>query len=362
MKALIWDGGKWPQGITYGEFQRPKVPPGWALVESRRTGICGSDLHYLQGYTRHLVPDSSLPAVMGHETTGIVAEVGEGVEGLEIGDRVGLESLHACKELGRRPCAMCQIGMYNLCHGLSIVGVPIGAMIPGGYGQYSLFHGTRVFKLPDSVSFEEAALLDTLACTVHAVNLGKPALGDVVAVVGCGIIGIDTIQCLRAAGVGSIIAVAKYDWQGEFARSYGATEVILGGEARKPAAQVKRLTQGWGVDQVYECVGGETDAMQESLAMVRPGGRLIMEGVFSGSRPLDLLKLLLMESPILPSMCYSHHLGKREFQMALDMVARGAAEQASMVTHRFAADDWREAFQVAIDKNKHHAVKVMFEL
>ena len=361
MNALVWDGGTWPEGLEYREFPTPEIPPGWVLVETKRTGICGSDLHYLQGYTRHLVPDSSLPAVMGHETAGIVAEIGAGVEGIAVGDRVGLEPLHACKELGRSTCPMCQVGKYALCQGLSIVGVPIGSMIPGGYGDFSLFHCTRVFKLPDSVSFEEAALLDTLACTVHAVNLGQPVPGDVTAVVGCGIIGIDTIQCLKAAGTGQIIAVAKYEWQGEIARKYGATEVVLGGQDRDPADEVMRLTEGWGVDQVYECVGGETDALQESLGMIRPGGKIIMEGVFSGDRPLDLLTLLLRESPIIPSMCYSYYGDKREFQMALDMIARGDAEQESMVTHRYSIEDWPDAIQTAIDKNDHQAVKVMFE-
>jgi L-iditol 2-dehydrogenase len=298
---------------------------------------------------------------MGHETAGVVAEVGEGVEGIAVGDRVALEPLHGCRELDRDPCPMCQIDHYALCKGLSIVGVPIGTMIPGGFGEYSLYHGTRVFKLPDNVSFEEASLLDTLACTVHAINLGKPLPGEVVAVVGCGIIGIDTIQCLKAAGAKNILAVAKYEWQGEIARRYGATDVILGGEGRDTAAAAMRLTEGWGVDQVYECVGGETDALQESLAMVRPGGKVIMEGFFSGSRPLDLVMLLLRESPIIPSMCYSYYGDKREFKIALDMVARGAAEQTSMITHRFPVESWREAIQTAIDKKANNAIKVMFE-
>jgi threonine dehydrogenase-like Zn-dependent dehydrogenase len=86
-----------------------------------------------------------------------------------------------------------------------------------------------------------------------------------------------------------------------------------------------------------------------------------MEGVFSGDRPLDLLTLLLRESPILPSMCYSYYGDKREFQMAIDMVARGDAEQESMVTHRFAIQDWKEAVQTAIDKKENMAIKVMFE-
>ena len=361
MNALVWNGDTWPQGLDYTEFERPRVSPGWVLVQTRRTGICGSDLHYLLGHTRHLVPDTSLPAVMGHETAGVVAEVGEGVENVAVGDRVGLEPLHACNELGRKPCPMCQIGQYALCRGLSIVGVPIGTQIPGGYGEFSLFHSSRAFKLPDHVSFEEGALLDTLACALHAVHLGLPKPGDVTAVVGCGIIGIDTIQCLKAAGAGAILALAKYDWQGEVARRYGATQVILSGSGTDPVAEVRRLTQGWGVDQAYECVGGNTDAMQTSLAIVRPQGKIVMEGVFSGDRPLDLLTLLLRESPILPSMCYSYFGGKREFQMALDLVARGDAEQESMVTHRFPIQEWRPAIETAIAKHQHHSVKVMFE-
>jgi L-iditol 2-dehydrogenase len=255
---------------------------------------------------------------------------------------------------------MCQTGNYQLCPNLSIVGVPIGRMIPGGYGEYGLYHSTRVFKLPDTVSFEEASLLDTLACTVHAINLAHPVPGETAAVIGCGIIGIDTIQCLKAAGVKDIIAVSKYDWQGEMARRYGATEVVITAGKLDPVKEVMRLTAGWGVDQAYECVGGSTDALQEALGMVRPKGKIIMEGVFSGDRPFDLLTLLLRESPVLPSMCYSYYGDKREFQMALDMVGRGDAEQASMITHRFPIEDWREAIQTAIDKNRTHASKVAF--
>jgi len=360
MRAIIWDGGKWPGGVRYGEFPAPEPTPGWVVVQTKATGICGSDLHYLQGFTRHLVPDRNLPAVMGHETAGFVVKTGEGVTNVQVGDRVGLEPLHACYELGRPPCAMCQTGNYNLCPNLSIVGVPIGTMVPGGYGEYSLFHASRAFKLPDSVSLEEASLLDTLACTVHAINLGQPVPGITTAVVGCGIIGIDTIQCLKAAGASAIIGVAKYDWQGEQALRYGATEVIIAGKGVDAAAEVMKRTAGWGVDQVYECVGGNTDAMQESLRMVAPKGKLIMEGVFSGDRPLDLLTLLLRESPVLPSMCYSYYGSKREFQMAIDMVAAGSAEQASMITHRFDIRDWQEAIQTAIDKNITHATKVEF--
>jgi L-iditol 2-dehydrogenase len=297
---------------------------------------------------------------MGHEAAGIVAKLGEGVDSVKIGDRVALEPLHACRELGLPACPMCQTGNYQLCPNLSIVGVPIGRMIPGGYGEFGLYHHTRVFKIPEHVSFEEAALLDTLACTVHAINLARPVPGESAAVVGCGIIGIDTIQCLKAAGLKDILAVSKYDWQGEMARRYGATEVIVTEGKLDAAKEVKRITQGWGVDQVYECVGGNSDVFLQIPQMVRPKGKIIMEGVFSGSSPVDLLSILLRESPVLPSMCYSYYEGKREFQMALDMVSTGKAEQASMITHRFDIRDWCEAIQTAIDKHRSHASKVMF--
>ena len=100
MKAVIWNGDKWPNGVRYGDFSTPEPPPGWVVVKTAANGICGSDLHYLQGYTRHLVRDENLPAVMGHEAAGVVAKLGDGVEDLKVGDRVALEPLHACRELG----------------------------------------------------------------------------------------------------------------------------------------------------------------------------------------------------------------------------------------------------------------------
>lgn len=360
MKAVIWNGDTWPEGLTYDDFPTPEPSSGWVLVKTAANGVCGSDLHYLQGYTRHLVSDDNLPAILGHEAAGVVAELGEGVEGLEVGDRVALEPLHGCEALGLKLCPMCQVGNYQLCPNLSIAGVPIGRMIPGGYGEYCLYHHSKVFKVPDHVSLEEASLLDTLACAVHAINLARPVPGETAAVIGCGIVGIDTIQCLRNAGCKDILAVAKYDWQGEMAQRFGATEVIVTGGVLDAVKEVKRLTQGWGVDQAYECVGGNTDALQEALGMVRPKGKVIMEGVFSGSRPFDLLTLLLREAPVLPSMCYSYYGDKREFQMALDLVSKGDAEQSSMISHRFEIADFREAIETAIDKNSTHASKVMF--
>lgn len=360
MKAIVWDGTTYPESLTYMDFDIPKPDPGWVVVNTKAAGICGSDLHYLLGYTRHLIPDRNLPAVLGHENAGVVVEVGESVTSVKPGDRVAVEPLHGCIEFGGT-CPMCRIGKYHLCQsGLTHVGIPIVKMLPGGYGEYSVVHETRLFHIPDNVTFEEAALLDILAVDVHAAKIARPGVGDTAVVLGCGIIGLDMIQMLRVEGLTDIIGVAKYDFQAQHAQRFGAKETIVLQNGVDPVEEVMRLTGGWGVDQVYECVGGDTDALDQSIAMCRPGGDAIMLGVFSGHRPIDLLTMLLKEVNILASNSYSTFEDKREFQISMDLLRDGLIEHKSLITHTYAPEDWKDAIDLAIGKGEHESIKTMF--
>jgi L-iditol 2-dehydrogenase len=359
MKAIVWDGADYPGSLAYQDYPIPVPEAGWALVRPRATGICGTDVHFLMGDTRYLVPDSNLPAVLGHEFAGEVVEVGPGVTTVKVGDRVGVEPILSCTVFGRT-CPMCRIGQYHLCQsGLTHVGVPITRMIPGGFGDYSAVHETRLFRLPDHVSFEEAALLDILGCNVHAAHLGRPRPGQTAAVVGCGLLGLDMLQVLRAAGVADLIAVAKYAYQAEVALQLGAKEAVVLAEGVDPVAQVLRLTAGWGADQVYECVGGHTDAVAQSIDMCGAAGQVIMLGGASRPRPIDLQMMLLKEAQLLPSNSYSTFGRMREFQIALNLLRDGLVSHQRLVTHRFAPADYRAAFDTAIQKGAHGALKVM---
>ncbi len=361
MKAIVWDGRNYPDGLTYTDFDVPKLRPGWVLVNTKAAGICGSDLHYLLGYTRSWIPDKNLPAILGHENAGVVVEVGTGVTSVKPGDRVAVEPLHGCYERGLKPCPMCRIGKYHLCkNGLTHVGIPIVEMLPGGYGEYSIAHESRLFRIPENVTFEEAALLDILAVGVHAVKLVKPGMGDSTVVMGCGIIGLDMIQCLRVEGVKDIIGVAKYDFQAEIAKKLGATDTIVLNKDVDPVNEVMTLTGGWGVDQVYECVGGETDALNQSVAMCRNGGQAVMLGVFSGQRPMDLFTMLWKEVNIISSNSYSTAGYEREFQLAMDLLRDKKVDHKSLVTHRFPPEQWKDAIEIAISKGKYQAIKSMF--
>ncbi len=362
MQAIVWDGGQWPGGLELKEFPVPELRPGWVLVRNRAAGICGSDLHYLGGQTRHLIPDRNLPAVLGHENAGVVVAIGESVGGLEVGDRVAVEPLHGCRELGRTPpCAPCQAGHYELCdHHLTHVGIPLVEMLPGGYGEYSIVHESKAYKMPDGVSFEDAALLDVLAVGVHALGIGKPMPGMKTAVLGSGVIGIDIIQCLKAWGIATIIATAKYPFQAEAAKKAGASHVVLLESGVDPVEEVLRFTDGKGVDQVYEGVGGKTDVINEAVRMCRRGGSIIMTGIFDGERPIDLLTMLFESVDILSSNSYSITGMKPDYEIALDLLASGQASHDFVVTHRFAPEEFVEAIDTAFDKKGNECLRAMF--
>ena len=362
MKAIVWDGGQWPAGLELKEFPRPTLRPGWVLVKNRAAGICGSDLHYLGGQTRHLIPDKNLPAVLGHENAGVVVALGDGVGGLEPGDRVAVEPLHGCREIGRTPpCAACQAGHYELCeHHLTHVGIPLVEMLPGGYGEYSIVHASKAYKMPDNVSFEDAALLDVMAVAVHALGIAKPIPGMSVAVLGSGVIGIDIIQCLKAWGLTKIVATAKYPFQAEAARKAGASDVILLDGDVDPVEEVLRLTGGHGVDQVYEGVGGKTDVMNEGIRMCRTGGHVVMTGIFDGERPIDLLTMLFRSISILSSNSYSITGMKSDYRIALDLLAAGQVTHDFVVTHRFALEEFDKAIATAFDKKGNECLRAMF--
>jgi threonine dehydrogenase-like Zn-dependent dehydrogenase len=362
MKAIVWDGGTWPKGVELRTVPKPKLRSGWVLVRNQAAGICGSDLHYLGGQTRHLIPDKNLPAILGHENAGIVEAVGSGVVGLQPGDRVAAEPLHGCHELGRTPpCRPCQVGQYHLCtEGLTHVGIPLVEMLPGGYGEYSIFHASRLFKMPDNVSFEAGALIDVLAVGVHALAIGEPTPGDTVVVFGCGVIGIDLIQCLKAWGVSDIIAIAKHPFQAEAAARTGASEVVLLKDGIDPVHEVNRITGGKGVDQVYEGIGGKTDVIAEAVEMCRVGGRVIMTGIFDGRRPIDLLSMLFKEVHIFSANSYSFTGIRRDYQIALDLLASGQATHDFVVTHRFQITEYEKAINTAFDKKGNKCLRAMF--
>lgn len=178
-----------PKDIKVEEVERPEISTGEVLIRVKAVGICGSDLHFYEG---EAPIELSPKAVLGHELSGEVVAVGNGVEKVKVGDRLGVEPLISCGK-----CAFCAIGEYHLCKELK----HIGYIFKGGFAEYTKAPQEKVFKLPSNVSYEEASLLDCYAVSVHAIHRVRVRVSDVVVVLGGGPLGLTTAQVVKATGI-----------------------------------------------------------------------------------------------------------------------------------------------------------------
>lgn len=269
MKAMVLEQFHAP--MTWRDVPDAKPGPQEVLIRVRANGVCATDLKMLDG----LVSTVNLPHILGHEVAGEIAEVGEEVEGLQSGDHVTVYPTQGCGL-----CDACRTGLENLC----LSAPRTGFEADGGFGQYMRTLGRNAIKIDSSVPFEEAAVLpDAVAASYHAlVQRAKIQIGETVVIIGVGGLGIHAVQIARNSGA-RVIAVDVVTDKLQAASHYGADVVINSREEDLPA-QVKALTEGNGADVVVECVGGEivSDVLQESIACLRIGGRLVVLGYAYG--------------------------------------------------------------------------------
>ncbi len=275
MKALVLEDY---MKLTYKDVPDPVPDPDEVLVEIRATGICGSDVHGMDGSTGRRIP----PVIMGHEAAGIIRDTGSRVKGWKAGDRVTFDS--TIYDLGdwysRR-------GNYNLSDGRMVLGVSAKEFRRDGtYAEYVAIPHHILYRIPENVSFTRAAMVEPAAVALHAVNLTPVAVNDTAVVVGAGMIGLFIVQMLRLAGCTEIAAV---DIDGErlsLAEKLGAT-LILNPERDDVAAEVKSISAGRGADIAFEAVGiGST--VTTAISALRKGGTVTILGNLSPSVEIPL--------------------------------------------------------------------------
>jgi L-iditol 2-dehydrogenase len=250
------------------QMPTPDIGPDDVLVRVRACGICGSDVHGLDGKTGRRIP----PLVMGHEAAGEVVESGARVPDLRPGDRVTFDSTVYCGQ-----CFHCARGEANLCDHREVLGVSPGPYRRhGAFAEYVAVPRRIIYRLPDNLSYEQAALIEAVSVAVHAVNLTPVRLGDSAVVVGSGMIGLLTIQAARLAGCSRIIVVDPDDSRLNLARQLGATATV-NPKTGDPVAAIQELTGGRGADVVLECVGA-TDPVRTAIAAARKGGAVTLVG------------------------------------------------------------------------------------
>ena len=318
-----------------------EIGEGEVLVRNKVAGVCGSDLHY----HRRDSEESTGRRAGGHEFGGVVAAVGEGVENVKAGDRVGVEPLVGCGN-----CRFCAAGDYHICKGLR--------HLSGGFGEYAKAPKDKVFKLPDSVSYEAAALLDCVAVGVHAVQRFQPQMTDTAVVLGDAAIGLSTMQVAKANGARKVGIVGHHDSSLEIARKVGADFTINNNNEDAPE-MVMKVTDGMGADVVYESVGGTATTLTDAVNIVRPGGTIVVIGIFAQQPELSFRQLMRNEVDLLFSWSYAMWNGIPEFQIAVDLLASGKVDAETIITHKFQLDEINDAFLAALNKYESGATKVV---
>jgi L-iditol 2-dehydrogenase len=305
MKALVL---KEYRRFAIEDFPTPSVEVHEVLVRVRACGICGSDVHGMDGSSGRRIP----PIVMGHEAAGIIAKVGSGVSGWSEGDRVTFDSTVYCGD-----CWYCRRGKVNLCENRRVLGVSCGEYRRhGAFAEYVAVPQRILYRLPDNITFEQAAMVEAVSVAVHAVERTPLSVNASVVVVGTGMIGLLVVQALRVAGCGKIIAIDLEEPKLQLAKKLGATHTLLAGSPDL-SETIRSLTDGRGADAAFEVVG-LAPTVKTAIESVRKGGAVTLVGNLKPQVELPLQTVVTRELTLIGT-CGS----AGEYPACLDLIASG---------------------------------------
>lgn len=309
------------------------------LIKIVSSGICGSDLHLFKG--KH--PSVSLPAAIGHELSGDVIAIGNQVKNIVIGDRVTIEPSIVCGE-----CIACQTGNYGYCENISFT----YRNGDGAMANYITVLETNVFTLPDNMSYDVGTLIEPLSVATHAVRRADIKLGEKVLIIGGGVIGILVASLSRLSGATEVVVVDSNDYRLNLAIEMGATHII--NRKKEDVLEViDSLTDGYGVDKSFECVGAES-AFIQAIMGIRKNGLATILGIFENPNvTIPATRFITHEIKVQGSQGYCW-----DFPIALSVAHSIPLEK--LITHRFPLDKLQEGLETCLDRSK-FPVKVIIK-
>jgi L-idonate 5-dehydrogenase len=343
MKAFVLHG---PKEMRLEERAVPAVSPGDVLIRVRRTGICGSDVHYYtHGQIGSFVPKA--PFALGHEFAGEVAELGEGVQTLAEGDRVAIDPQLPC---GR--CRFCRLGRYNLCLNMRFLGsASCFPHIDGGFGQYVVVPEANCHPIPAGLDYGYAALLEPLTIATHAVLRTQVAggiAGKRLLITGAGTIGQLVLIVARAYGA-SVVAVSDVE---EFPRRF-ALDAGADYAFDPRGSELAGFAAGDSIDVVIE-VSGSPRALAQSLTLIGRGGTLVQVGTQPAAVELPANLVMSKELAVLGSFRSAHAIAP-----ALDLISSSRVDLSPIISSVFPFSRFNEAMEVAVAKER--VIKVQVE-
>jgi L-iditol 2-dehydrogenase len=331
-----------PGVIEFVDVPVPDVKAGEVLVKIMKIGICGSDIHVYHG--KH--PFTRYPVTQGHEVSGEIVELGDGVDGLRAGQKVTIEPQVVCGE-----CYPCRHGHYNLCEELKVMGF----QTTGTASSYFVVDASKVTVLPDDMSFDEGAMIEPLAVAVHATKRAGDVTGMKIAVIGAGPIGILVAQTAKAMGAEQVMVTDISDYRLEKAKECGADFVFNTGRTDFGEVMVKAFGSDK-ADIIFDCAGNNV-TMGQAVKNARKGSTIILVAVFAGMANIDLAVLNDHELDLNTTMMYRHE----DYIDAIRMVSEGRIKLRPLMTKTFGFREYKKAYEF-IDENRETCMKILIDV
>lgn len=372
--------------IQLTDIPEPPLPGAdWVRIRPRLSGICGSDLATIQAQgSVYFSPFVSCPFVFGHEVVGDVTEVGAAVEGIQIGDRVTIEPALGCQVRGISPaCPMCAQGNYANCENITRGHIAPGMQTGycqstgGGWSHALVAHQSQVHRVPESLSDEEAVLIEPFSCAIHAVLKADLQADQTVLVLGCGAIGVLTLAAIRALEFqGRVVAIAKYPHQGDIAQTLGADSVLYAGSELYPQMRDVLNTQAFqpelgkpvftgGADCTFDCVTSST-TLDDALRFTRPHGKVVLVGMPAVPRGVDWTSIWFKQLQAIGAYAYGIETYRgeriRTFTLAMQLMQQLQGQLRCLITGCYKLQDYRAALNAAMHPSRSKAIKTLFDL
>jgi len=344
-----------PKDYRVEKIAKPVARPREMVIRIGACGLCASDCKCWSGAKMFWGGNGAAswvkaPVVPGHEFFGYVEELGDGAAehfGVELGDRVIAEQIVPCER-----CRYCRSGKYWMCEVHNIFGFQ-REVADGGMAQYMRIPATAiVHKIPPELPLEDAAIIEPLACAIHAVNRGDIQLDDVVVIAGAGPIGLMMVQVAKLKTPRRLVVIDMVPQRLDLARRYGA-DVVINPRDEDALAIVRALTDGYGCDVYIEATGSPSGAVQ-GLDLIRKLGRFVEFSVFGHDTTADWSVIGDRKELDIRGA----HLGPYCYPIAIDLLARGLVTSKGIVTHDYPLERWDEAIAVA---NSLDSIKVLMK-
>ena len=326
MKALLLEEHK---KLSITDMPEPEVGEHDVLVQIKACGICGSDIHGFDGSSGRRVP----PLIMGHEAAGVVAQTGNAVTKTKEGDRVTFDSMVSCGQ-----CFFCQRGEMNLCDNRRVLGVSCEDYRQHGcFAEYAVVPEHIIYRMPDNLAFEHAAMIEPVSVAVHAVKRTPITKGDTAAVIGVGMIGLLVVQALKAAGCDKIIAVDLAEEKLKLAQELGA-DLSVNPKTTDAVESIQEATDGRGADVTMEVVGA-TPTVKTAIEGARKGGHVTLVGNLAPEVDFPLQSVVTRELTI-----YGSCASNGEYPECIDLLARGVIQAEPLISAKAPLEEGADWF------------------